>query len=190
MTIRILRESSSTLADYARVPIAFIADRALEVTPRANGSGFDFAERASEYGLKDYDGLPNEGPERWPHRFDISRWAFFGAFNGNERVGGAAVVVRSPDVDMLEGRDDLALIWDIRVAPSPRHQGVGSALMRAVEAYALTVECVAIKVETQDINVPACRFYMHHGFELHAAIPHAYPECPDETMLLWYKDLQ
>jgi hypothetical protein len=46
-----------------------------------------------------------------------------------------------------------------------------------------------MKVETQDINVPACRFYAKHGFALRAADCFAYPTLPDETMLLWYKDL-
>jgi ribosomal protein S18 acetylase RimI-like enzyme len=187
VNIRIVRESWSTLAEYARVPIAFDADGVLDVKPRADGAGFDIAERAIEYGVKDYDELPNEGPESWPHRFDVSSWAFFAAFNGSERVGGAAVVIRSTDVDMLDGRDDLALLWDIRVAPTARHQGVGSALMRAVESYAIEEGCIALEVETQNINVPACRFYMRSGFELRTAVPNAYPQCPDETMLLWYK---
>jgi GNAT superfamily N-acetyltransferase len=90
---------------------------------------------------------------------------------------------------MLEGRDDLALLWDIRVAPEWRGQGVGSALLGAVERFALAARCTSLKVETQDINVPACRFYMRNGFELRAAIRAAYPKFPEETMLLWYKQL-
>jgi ribosomal protein S18 acetylase RimI-like enzyme len=185
----VVRESPSTLDAYARVPIAFHANRVLRVSPAANGGGFTLEEGEHPAGVKDYDELPNEGPESWPHRFDVSTWGLLAAFMGDARVGGAAVVTRDASVDMLEGRDDLALLWDIRVAPHVRQRSVGSALMREAEAFAIAEGCRTLKVETQDINVPACRFYMRHGFELRAAIPGAYSMFPEETMLLWYKEL-
>lgn len=188
MSVHVVREPPSTLAAYARVPIAFVASSILETSQNADGS-FMLSERRHAHRVKNYDELPGEGPESWPRRFDISGWTFFAAYLDDERVGGAAVVIRSSEVEMLDRRDDLALLWDIRVAPAVRGQGVGSALMHAAESFAAASGCVELKVETQDINVPACRFYQRHGFGLRAAVPGAYPEFPEETMLLWYKRL-
>lgn len=46
------------------------------------------------------------------------------AFDGPSRVGGAVVAWRTPGADMLEGRDDLAVLWDIRVHPEYRGRGI------------------------------------------------------------------
>ena len=64
-----------------------------------------------------------EGPMRWAERFDLSNWAFFSAFTGAQCVGRAAIARDTPTLEMLEGRQDLALLWDIRVAPSARVMG-------------------------------------------------------------------
>jgi ribosomal protein S18 acetylase RimI-like enzyme len=104
-----------------------------------------------------------------------------------ERVGGAAVVFRAPGVEMLRGRQDVALLWDIRVAPEMRGRGVGAALVAAVEARAAAHGAAWIEVETQNVNVPACRFYERMGFTLREVHPHAYPTLPNEVQLLWHK---
>ena len=46
-----------------------------------------------------------------------------------------------------------------------------------------------MKVETQNVNVPACRFYARQGCVLGAINRFAYPDLPDEVQLLWYKTL-
>jgi ribosomal protein S18 acetylase RimI-like enzyme len=68
-------------------------------------------------------------------------------------------------------------------------QGVGSALFEAVEAWAVSRNCRQLKIETQNINVAACRFYARHGCVLRTVNPFAYPQLPDEVQMLWYKDL-
>jgi len=106
------------------------------------------------------------------------------------RLAGAAVIAfDAPGVDMLEGRRDLAVLWDLRVAPDARGQGVGSALFRAAEAWTRARGCTQLKIETQNINAPACSFYAARGCVLGAVHKDAYPELPDEIQLLWYKDL-
>lgn len=50
--------------------------------------------------------------------------------------------------------------------------------------------CCQLKVETQNINVRACGFYTRHGCELRVVHHAAYPALPEETQLLWYKDLR
>jgi ribosomal protein S18 acetylase RimI-like enzyme len=126
---------------------------------------------------KDYDAL--ESLTEWPRRFDIRNWTHLFA------PGGAATVAwNTPGVDMLEGRDDLAVLWDIRVAPETRGRGVGRALVHAAAGWASEKGCREMKVETQDVNVAACRFYAAMGFRLSEIVPHAYPGL-DETMLIW-----
>jgi GNAT superfamily N-acetyltransferase len=90
---------------------------------------------------------------------------------------------------MLGGRADVALLWDIRVAPSSRGRGVGRALLGAAEAWAQSRDARWLEVETQNINAPACRFYERNGFVLRSVDPFAYPSLPTETQLLWYKRL-
>jgi hypothetical protein len=49
--------------------------------------------------------------------------------------------------------------------------------------------CRELKVETQNVNVAACRFYAALGCELRFAREEAYPECPGEAQFLWYRVL-
>ena len=173
------------------VPISFEVRSVLEVSPLLDGlGGLALTERDLDRRYaKDYDVEPGNRPVEWAARFDVSGWAFFGASIDGQRVGGAAVAFDTAELTMLEGRQDLAVLWDIRVVPIARGQGVGSALLRAVESWAKTRACRQVKVETQNVNVPACRFYLRHGFVLGAINRFAYPSQPDEAQLLWYKDL-
>ena len=104
-------------------------------------------------------------------------------------AGGVVIAVKTEGLDMLERREDLALIWDLRVAPDLRGRGLGSALLTAAEACARAQGCKQLKVETQNINVAACRFYAQQGFTLGAIHRFAYPLLPNEIQLLWYKDV-
>jgi ribosomal protein S18 acetylase RimI-like enzyme len=92
-------------------------------------------------------------------------------------------------LDMLEGRTDMTVLWDIRVDPDLRRSGLGCSLFLAAEAWARSRGCRRLKLETQNINVPACRFYAGQGFVLGSIRRFAYAEFPDEIQLLWYKDL-
>jgi GNAT superfamily N-acetyltransferase len=70
-----------------------------------------------------------------------------------------------------------------------RGGGVGSLLFGAVEDWARRRGCAQLKIETQNINVPACHFYARMACTLGSIDRHAYPELPEETQLVWYKDL-
>lgn len=179
------------LADYASIPIAFTVDRVMDVSARVDGSrGFVLSERRLDVSSrKDYDAIDGEGPLQWARHFDLSSWAFLIARDGGRCVGGAAVAFNTPGIAMLEGRRDLAVLWDIRVLPEARRQGVGSALFERVEDWAQQHGCLQLKVETQNTNVCACRFYERQGCELRSISRTAYPELPEEIQLLWYRDL-
>jgi hypothetical protein len=47
-----------------------------------------------------------------------------------------------------------------------------------------------LKVETQNINLPARRFYQRQGCVLRAVNHGAYREFPEEIQFLWYKELR
>ena len=191
MTIELTEEPMTALPEYARVPIVFTVDRVLDVTSRDDGrGGFALSERRIEVPYeKDYDAIAGEGPLQWARRFDLSNWALFTARFATRIVGGATVAFDTPGLTMLEGRRDLAVLWDIRVSPDARRQGVGSALFQRVEAWAQLHGCRQLKIETQNTNVRACRFYERQGCQLQAIDRAAYPEFPEEIQLLWYKDL-
>jgi ribosomal protein S18 acetylase RimI-like enzyme len=95
----------------------------------------------------------------------------------------------TPGVDMLEGRRDLAVVWDLRIAPAYRRSGIGSMLWRACEAWAREHGCTQIRVETQDINPDACAFYAAMGCSVVVIRPNAYPEAPGETQIIWERSL-
>lgn len=186
------QESMSLLARHARTPIAFLVDRVLEPV-LLGGSGIDgigFTEApVTRPWPKDYDAIAGNGPLAWPRRFDLRNWGLLGAYRDHERVGGAVLAHRTVGVDMLEGRDDLAVLWDLRVAPAARGSRIGTALFCAAEQWALERGCRELKVETQNINVGACRFYARMGCVLGTINAHAYPAHPEEIQLFWYRTL-
>ena len=191
MQIEIADEGADALVAYASIPIAYRIVDVLDLNSPSDSEGLlPYNARSLDTPiLKDYDAQPGNHPLDWRSRFDVRRWGVLAARFGGLRVGGAVIVMRSPDIEMLEGRDELALLWDIRVTPASRNHGVGTALLAAGEEWARARGARILKVETQDTNVPACRFYFRNGFSLRAIRRGAYPELPHEAQLLWYKDL-
>lgn len=139
--------------------------------------------------VKDYDAYAANHPTDWPGRFDVTRWGFLAAWLGGRRVGGATIAYDAPGLDRLDGRHDLAVLWDLRVAPAEQRRGVGRALFGAAEHWAAARGARQLEVETQNVNAVACRFYARQGCMLGAIHRFAYPELPGEAQLLWYKDL-
>jgi ribosomal protein S18 acetylase RimI-like enzyme len=191
MSVRIEEEPLEWLAEHAQISIAFEVRSKLAVSLRAGGLGgivLDEQPVVPPY-TKDYDAPKGAGPTWWPTRFDTSQWGLLAAHDANRRVGGAVVAFGSGDVLLLDGRTDLAAIWDLRIVADRRGGGIASMLFNAAEAWARERGCRQLKVETQNINVPASRFYAHMGCALGAINRFAYPDHPDETQLLWFKDL-
>lgn len=180
----------SRIGALARVPTAFVVRSRLAISGEFDGGSFTFVERSVDRPyIKDYDAGEAGGPGLWPSRFDLSHWGLIAATVTSRWVGGAVIAAGDPAVDLLEGRSDLALLWDIRVAPAFRRMGVGGKLFSAVKAWCRARGCTELKVETQDINVAACRFYERQGCEVRRVEPRAYPGL-DEVQLLWYRGLE
>ena len=187
----IVEEQPSELLAYARISSAFQVREIVDIAEAIDGPGqFVLSRRKLEPPYtKDYDAIAEDRPGHWPRLFDLSHWRLFSARLAGQRLGGAAAVFDAPDMDLLEGRRDLALLWDIRVAPEARGRGVGSALFRAVEDWARSKGCRALKIETQNSNAPACAFYAQNGCVLGSIQRSAYQRFPDEVQMFWYKDL-
>ncbi len=191
MELQILEGPVVDLSRYGRLPISFTVDRILEVTPIDNGlGGLVLSEAAVDAPfVKDYDAIEGNAPRFWPDRFDLMNWGMITALIQDELIGGAVLAFATDGVDMLENRTDLTVLWDLRVHPNYRRHGVGRALFHAATVWARARRCRQIKIETQNINVPACRFYANQGCVLAAIHRHAYACFPNEVQLLWYKDL-
>ena len=188
---RIIEESIGVLSEYGEIPISFEVHSIVEVRPADRPlQRFTLEERGvGQPWTKDYDSHKGEGPRRWASRWDISNWGIISAFLDDTRVGGCAIAYDTAGLDMLEGRKDLAVLWDIRVRPEFRGQRIGSALVDSAVAWARRRGCRQVKVETQNVNVPACRFYAAQGFRLATVSRSAYEDLPDEVQLIWYKQL-
>jgi streptothricin acetyltransferase len=193
----IIREATPTPAvmrRYDDIPIAFTVESVLEPVEVEGGvGGLRLVERPiAEPYLKDYDTYEGQGPSRWHERFDMSRWGVLFACAGPEEVGAALIAYDTPGVNLLEGRRDLAILWDLRVRPEYRSQGVGKALFDAAAAWCRRRNCVHMKIETQNVNVPACRFYAAQGCHLGTIDRYGYAgdaHTGHEVMLLWYLTL-
>lgn len=187
----IVEEPLSALSEYGQIPIEFSVCRVFDVHLKDSGLGrISLVERTLEKPYtKDYDALKGEGPTRWATRWNLSNWGLLSAFVGGQRIGGCVLACDTAGVDMLEGRKDLAVLWDIRVHPDHRRRRIGSRLFEAATAWAKKRKCRVLKVETQNINVPACRFYAAKGCVLASVNRFAYAELPDEVQLIWRKEL-
>jgi len=196
MSIEIQEIGIELLPRYAEIPISFKVESIFRIEVINQGlGGFRLVEEKVETYIKDYDNQEegdDDRPIRWTKRFDVSRWGFFLAVDGPRAVGGATVAIDTPEVNMLENRKDLAVLWDIRVHPDERRGGIGSKLFKHAADWARRKGCKQLKVETQNINVPGCRFYAKQGCELGAIHRYGYAGCPDiahEAMLFWYLEL-
>lgn len=189
MSVEVFQEPIATLEGYAAIPIAFEVSIVIDVEESGNDPDkFLLTERRLDVPyVKNYDAVEN--PAQWARRFDVSTWGLFAARLEGRRIGGAVVALNTPGLTMSEGHGSVAVLWDIRVAPEARGQGVGSALFRASAAWARARGCRQLEVETQNVNVPACRFYARQECVLAAVHRSAYPRLPDEIQFLWHKDL-
>lgn len=174
------------LSEYSKIDISFEVRSIFEPILLDNGlGGIQFVERAVEPYIKDYNS--EELPTSWAKEWDLSKWVFLLAFHEDQLVGGAVLAYNTKGVNMLKGRADLTILWDIRVNPSYRAQGLGRQLVEGAISWAKERHCTELVVETQNINVPACCFYVHMGFQLSALNIHAYKECPGEVQLIWHQ---
>jgi ribosomal protein S18 acetylase RimI-like enzyme len=91
---------------------------------------------------------------------------------------------------MLDGRSDIAVLWDIRVHPDYRSQGLGKWLIDKSKELARKRNCKYLKIETQNNNTKACKFYHAMGAKLDGIRKNVYTgDEANEIQFLWYLDL-
>lgn len=176
---------ASQLATYAAVPIVFrVASRLVRPASPLAPDALVEVPVARPFD-KDYDAASGTSPLDWDERFALERWGLLVAEIDGRVVGGAAVAPAAEVMPEHRVAAGSAVLWDLRVAPACRRLGVGSALFRASERWAGAHGHRMLVVETQDVNVAACRFYARMGCRLVSYEEHAYDTIPDEARLLW-----
>ncbi|MBN2562121.1 MAG: GNAT family N-acetyltransferase [Phycisphaerae bacterium] len=193
MGIEIKEFGPEILPQYAEIPIRFRVKSIFRVEPVDGGLGGlrMTQEPVPKPYVKDYDENEDERVLSWPKRWDLTNWGIFLAFDGDRPIGGAAVAFNTANLDMLEGREDLAVLMDIRIRPEMRKKRIGTRIIQHAADWARARDCTQLKIETQNVNVPACKFYAKQGCHLGAIIKYVYgePHLHREVMLLWYLDL-
>lgn len=51
-------------------------------------------------------------------------------------IAGCTVATKTDNCNMLEKRDDLAVLWDIRVSDEYKHNGIGQQLFNMAKDFA------------------------------------------------------
>ena len=128
----------------------------------------------------------------YEEKFDIANWYFYMAFDEDKPIGAMTIAGRTPDLNMLSGRDDACVLWDIRVADNYKHQGIGQRLMDIGIEDARTAGYRQMIIECQNNNVPACHFYRKQGALLSKVDLYAYDsedDCKNEIQFVWTLNL-
>jgi hypothetical protein len=129
MSIEVIEESTATLEEYARVPIAFRVERQYRVECVRQGlGGLALIEEEVVPYMKDYDAISG-GLLGWQKRWDISHWGTQAAYEGERRVGGAVIAWKTNELVIFGNPGESAVLWDLRVDTGFRHIGVGSRLL-------------------------------------------------------------
>ena len=192
MNIKIVTAKDNCLKEYVKIPISFTVNSIFKANLINQGlNGVELTKEQVKVPYeKNYD--LQSPPSSWPDRFNTSKWDFILAYNRDELIGGAILVCKSDEINLLESRSDLALVWDLRVSSNHRLNGVGQKLFNEAINSARENGCTQIKVETQNTNVPACIFYQKQGCELGLINRFAYKnnaETKNEIQICWYYNL-
>jgi len=185
----IKQEPISFLKKYHNVSIKFSSDLIYpEKLFVGKAEDINLIETMVPTFTKDYD--EHELPYKWVAKWNISNWCILKAEINGEYIAGAIIAYNTNGVNMLEGRDDIAVLWDIRVSPEHRGKSIGEKLFKEAVKFAEKKNCKFLKIETQNINVNACKFYKRMGCYLGRYSIDEYKDFSDEIMMMWYYQIQ
>ena len=189
MKVKVTRAPLSFLKEYHKVSIRFSSDTIYpEELFIGKAEDIRLVETPVPPFIKDYD--EHESPYQWVEKWDISNWRILKAEMDGKYIAGAVIAYNTNGVNMLEGRDDIAVLWDIRVSPEHRGKKIGEKLFKEAVKFAEVKNCKFLKIETQNINVNACKFYKKMGCYLGEYSINEYKDFSDEIMMLWYYQIQ
>ncbi|MCH4886243.1 GNAT family N-acetyltransferase [Acidaminobacter sp. JC074] len=105
----------------------------------------------------------------------------FYALNDHEVLG--QIVIR-------KNWNKYCYIDDIAVSKKARQKGVATRLLDQAQKWALENKLGGFMLETQDINLAACRFYKKNGFVIGSIDNMLYRhfDTKDEIAMIWYKE--
>lgn len=185
MVIETRKITQTLLDEYSRVSIGFIADSIYELDRLYSGlEGIRLREISVDRFEKNYD-TESHNPSHLKKKFDTDNWRVITAVDQGEMIAGAIIAYNTNGINLLEGKQDLALLWDLRVNPDYRGQNIGTKIINEVKSWAIEQQCTRVKIETQNINVKACKFYVKQGAILTGYNMHCYNDNPDEIQFIW-----
>jgi ribosomal protein S18 acetylase RimI-like enzyme len=179
---------------YSAIPSKFLVEAVYRVVlPSNNNSILQLVEEKVEQPFtRDYNQTGDDNPTAWAERYDLSRWGIFAAFESDYPIGGATIALDGPIFPARSlQREDLAVLWDIRVHPEHKRRGVGSILFKHAVDWVKSHGCGQLGLETDGTNIPACKFYEKMGCRLGGILKYGYsgnPIIAEYPMLLWYLD--
>lgn len=173
------------LDEYGNIPFKYKTSTIFKVEKINNGLGGILLTEEPFYYEKDFGSKVNH----WKKTFDLKNWKIFGAYDNNKLIAGCVLAIKTKDVYMLEDRDDLAVLWDLRVAEEYKHKGIGQNLFNMAKKFAKDNNFKELKVECQNTNYNAVKFYHKQGMVLSIINERAYKDFENEIQLIWYLNL-
>ena len=186
--IRIKEISSCDFSEYDKIPMLVHIRTEYRAEKIANGlGGILLKEVEVPYRIKNLGKFCIAS--KLQEEFDISKWSFNIAYKDNNPVAGYILALQEPK---LIHQKDIAILWDLRVKDDERQQGIGAELVLELRKKALSFGINQIRIECQNNNVIACKFYEKMGAELISIRENAYwyeKECEEKIELMWNIDL-
>lgn len=177
--------------EYDNVPMRVNVNSHYELVKINNGiGGIILKEVPVEKYVRDF--AKHAKATEFSEKFDITNWSFFMAFDDEKPIGAVTIVSRTDDIHMLDGRYDMTVLWDIRVSDTYKHQGIGQKLFDLAVEWSKRNGFKQMKIECQNNNVPACKFYHKQGAILGTIDEYAYIDDVNsrlEVQFIWYLDL-
>lgn len=113
----------------------------------------------------------------------LERLSFLGAFESGHLVGLATW--------RLETWNRTLWLWDIRVAPEHRREGIGSSLIQSLQWECIRLNARGVMLETQNLNYAAILFYLKSGFKpvgLNTEL-YGFSSSPKEVAIFFFRSL-
>ena len=112
--------------------------------------------------IKDYSKY--EHPCEWENKFNISNWGFFIAYDLGKPVGGLTLAYSSVAVNMLANRNDIAVLWDIRVSPEYKNLGIGTKLFNSAIKWAKQRGCIQLHYHIKYSFIVIQEYLIERGY--------------------------
>ncbi|MFC6333130.1 GNAT family N-acetyltransferase [Paenibacillus septentrionalis] len=169
----IIRMTHENINDYNKSNESLVVFGRL--IPRYDNGNWSYTEEIfSEQYIKKYD---NDDIDV-SYIEDKNKAVFF-YYEGNNCIG---------QIRLRTNWNGFALVEDIAVASTSRKRGVGTELLLKAKEWAKQNNQIGLMLETQDVNLSACRFYSKNNFVIGAVDTLLYTNFPNanEKAIIWY----